>query len=205
MLWFYRFYAMIISRTVIFSLCLILFTALPASAEVYHNQDVGIDFPDSVGELVRNPEVTDYEKLVPGLGESIAYNSEGVTSTIYIYRIGQNMSPDESGAVRIQDHLVAAVGEIMKMQEAGMYQNVALLAAGEFPWQDKLKPTKSLFAKLSYQQNGTDRLSYLHVLGYRGRVLKVRHTFGSDFYQKGEELHLDLLRMIGRQLTGASQ
>lgn len=86
------------------------------------------------------------------------------------------------------------------MQEAGQYQNVALLTAGEFSWQDKLKPTKSLFAKFSYQQNGTDRLSYLHVLGYRGRVLKVRHTFGSDYAQKGEKLHLDILRMIGQQL-----
>lgn len=196
---------MSIFRAAKFFLCLVLFSVLPASAEVYRNQDVGIDFPDSVGELVRNPEVIDYETIVPGLGESVAYNSEGVGSTIYIYRIGQNMSPDESGVVRTQDHLVAAVGEIMKMQEAGQYQNVALLAAGEFSWRDKLKPTRSLYAKLSFQKDGTDRLSYVHVLGYRGRVLKVRHTFGSEFSQQGEKLHLDLLRMIGRQLTEAAQ
>jgi hypothetical protein len=191
---------MIVFRLIKYFLCLTLFFVFSASAELYRNRDVQINFPDSVGDLLRNPEIFDYEKIVPGLGESIAYNSDGVTSTIYIYRIGQNISPDEAGSVRIQDHLVAAVGEVMKMQEAGQYQNVALLTAGEFSWQDKLKPTKSLFAKFSYQQNGTDRLSYLHVLGYRGRVLKVRHTFGSDYAQKGEKLHLDILRMIGQQL-----
>ena len=196
---------MIIFRAIRFTFCLFLLVILSAKAEVYRNQDVGIDFPDSVGELLRTPEVFDYEKLVPGLGESVAYNAEGVTSTIYIYRIGQNMSPDEAGVVRIQEHLIAAVGEIMKMQAAGQYQNVALLDAGEFFWQDKLKPTRSLYAKLSYQQKGMDRLSYVHVLGYRGRVVKVRHTFGSDFSQQGEKLHLDLLRMIGRQLTEATQ
>lgn len=196
---------MMLSHVTKFFLCLVLSVVLPVSAEVYRNQDVGIDFPDSVGELVRNPEVSDYEKLVPGLGESVAYNAEGVTSTIYIYRMGQNVSSDESGVVRTQDHLVAAVGEIMKMQEAGRYQNVALLDAGEFSWQDKLKSTRSLYAKLKYRQNGMDRVSYVHVLGYGGRVLKVRHTFGSEFSQQGEKLHLDLLRMIGRQLTEATQ
>lgn len=166
---------------------------------------MGIDFPDSVGELVRNAEVFDYEKLVPGLGESVTYNSEGVNSTVYICRIGKNISPDESGVVRIQDHLVVPVGEIMKMQDAGQYQNVALLATGEFSWWDKLKPARTLYVKLRYQQNGTDRLSYVHVLGYCSRILKVWHTFGSVFSQQGEKFHLDLLRVIGRLLTDATQ
>ena len=188
-----------------FFLWMLLFLVLPASAEVYRNQAVGIEFPDAVGGLVRNPEVFDYEKLVPGLGESVSYNAEGVNSTIYIYRVGQNVKPDESGIFRAQDHLVAAVSDIMKMQAAGRYQNVVVLAAGEFYWQDKFNPTRSLYAKLRYQQNGMDRLSYVHVLGYRGRVLKVRHTFVSDFSEQGERFHLDLLRMIGRQLTDATQ
>jgi hypothetical protein len=188
-----------------FFLWVLLFLVFPASAEVHRNQAVGIEFPDAVGGMVRNPEIFDYEKFVPGLGESVAYNAEGVKSTIYIYRIGQNVKTDEVGSVRLKDHFHAAIGDVVKMQSAGQYQNLVLLEAGDFFWGDKLEPTKSLYAKLSYQQNSVDLISYVHVLGYRGQVLKVRHTFDSEVSQKGEEMQKNLLQMIGRQLTETDQ
>lgn len=172
-----------------------------AWAKVYRHEPTGIVFPDRVALFEKWADVTDYETENPGLGISVAYNSPGITVTVYLYTMGMDAIPDNLQSPILQDHFKQAATDIERAGEQGYYFSVTKLSEGEVTWDVARTATTSLHSSYSYTQREQDRLSHLYLMGFRNHFLKIRFTYDKEIQQAAEKAQTEFLAAFSQILS----
>lgn len=137
----------------------------------------GIDFPKELGSfLYQNSH--DYEKDTPGLGKSLAYRtSDGVAATIYVYDM------NKKGILEgVEDPFVtdAAIGTANEIGVIGKRENYSDLSISNFTT-IAVGAVKMWYSEISFKDSsGNSRNSVAILTGFKGQILKLRITGGSD-------------------------
>lgn len=184
-------------RLPVFALVLGLLAALPAAnAAPYEHAATGIIFPDRLGTLPKHSQISDYEATTPGLGISVAYNGPGITVTIYLYTLGLDTVPADLDSPLLNKHFKDSARDVQRAGELGYYEKVRSLPEGRSTWSSRPDATRSLHARFSYTQRGVERLSHLHLLGFKNHFLKIRYTHDEAVTPNAEAVLTKLLEEL---------
>ena len=147
--------------------------------------------------------MTDFEKDHPGLGVGILYRSSdpAIYADFYIYNLGIKSIPDGSNTKEIHDQWKQAEDDIYTLEKQGKYLSVKkLYEASALLGMDRNAPT-ALRADFSYTSNGTKKLSYLYLLGYKKNFIKIRFTFPETLKKEGEKVMWDFTTAFGKMIS----
>lgn len=104
---------------------LILLISLITSAlhaeQSYYHEATGILLPHEITGLTMGSK-NQYDEV--GLGESIAYNSNQATATIYVYNYEKESLVDDPKHTLAANELSKAVRDILEAESIGIYENV---------------------------------------------------------------------------------
>ncbi|TVP79529.1 MAG: hypothetical protein EA353_06020 [Puniceicoccaceae bacterium] len=93
----------------------------------YLHSKTGIILPPKIAGLKLGRTHT-YDD--PGLGESVAYQSEYATATLYIYNYGRDAIKDDPGHRQITDELIKATSALKEIEKLGVYEDVQVSESG---------------------------------------------------------------------------
>ncbi|MEM0965144.1 MAG: hypothetical protein AAGJ81_03195 [Verrucomicrobiota bacterium] len=94
--------------------------SLDANSSILNNE-TGIILPKEIAGL-KIGEKHVYDE--PGLGKSVTYSGDGAYATVYIYNKNRTDLKDDPNHQAIVEELSATLGEIRKVEELGIYENV---------------------------------------------------------------------------------
>jgi len=183
-------------------------TTLPsvrAPIGAYSSPHLDLTFPETQAGLTI-ASVTEYEPRMPGMGTAFHYHAPNAKASIYLYTAGMPQILDgiESGVMR--GHFEQVVQEIFRAEKRGLYVSVSRLdadgvvvlsSAGHF--------IPLLHASFKVSQQGTERLSYLSLTGYRNHFVKVRLTYDSADAEATHRAVVMFLGELGRLLLNDDQ
>ncbi len=137
----------------------------------------GIDFPKKLGSfLYQNSH--DYEKDAPGLGKSLAYRtSDGIAATIYVYDMNKKEILEGVEDPFVTDTAIATANEIAAISEREKYTDLSISNFTTI----SVGAVKMWYSEISFKDSsGNERNSVAILTGYKGQILKLRITGGSD-------------------------
>lgn len=144
----------------------------------YYSPDLGLTFPATLAGLAID-SITDWEQKRPGMGQSIAYVSPQVKATIFIYTAGLPQIREGIESSSAQASFIQAMNEIFMAEKWGFLTSASLLESNRVAIASAGKVITLLHAAFQLGEDGTERLSYLYVTGYRNRFVKLRLTYDS--------------------------
>ena len=145
---------------------------------------------------LENRGMENYEKDNPGLGYSYRYEGISTKVDIYIYDLGFKDIPDGISSDIIEQSFVSAVRDVMIAGDRGAYEKVQYHEAKEV----KVGNLSFGVGRLSFNQDGIERESFVALTGVNGRIFKLRATFetagGESYESQVEELLFEIAHTV---------
>ena len=146
----------------------------------YSSSLYGINLPWVQAGLGRGA-IVDYESTEPGQGYSVVYHplgSAGVTSSIYFYTLGHDVSDDLEDEFLVE-HFKAVVRDIVNVNENTHKNTCVVRDVGYFGFKEQEPEYLRAEFDLISESNGEMKtFAYLKV--HDGRFLKIRQTMPDD-------------------------
>jgi len=177
-------------KSILMPLILLSFGLLASlTATPYTESSSGIIFPDQLAGM-QLAKITDYEAQTPGAGTGISYRNANAKADFYVYGGEEKNIPDNLDSESVNRHFQSVIDAIPKL--LGQSENHLQILQKK----EKLQIGGLVFLHiaLSYQLDGTDKITHVYLTVFHHQFLKIRFTYVDATPQVNDQLLHDFLR-----------
>ena len=168
----------------------------------YTEPSTGIVFPPELAGF-KMGKVTDFEKDQKGLGVSIGYRHQTVSTIwadIYIYNLSINNIVGGHDSKETHSCYDEAESQIYGAQKKGIYKKVKKVSKEVIPFSESENNKKIIKGVYTFKANGKKLISNLLVTGYKNNFFKIRFSYPQEYQSEGEEALKTLIKELNMLL-----
>ena len=160
-----------------------------ASTIEYTHSDTKMVFVDRIGSLVFSG-FRDYGDSK--FGVSMAYNTRGIASTIFIYNLDVENISDKPFSSEVADQFCQACNDTRRLHDDANTLSMDIVDLGG---------KYIIHESMEFSEDGMQKNSHIFVWGYNNNFIKIRFTYEADNEKRALEVLNDLLSYISQYVS----